>query len=70
MTTKQAKRELYFWVRDKGTNFHSLLYTLITKADIQNRARLRLAFPDQVEVWEAWQAAPDEKIFFEEVFHE
>jgi hypothetical protein len=37
-----------------GDWFSAQLLRLIAKADVENRARLRLAFPDHVEAFEAW----------------
>jgi hypothetical protein len=44
--------------------FTVLVYRLIAKADLANVDRLRLAFPDEVEMWHAWFNALDEKAFF------
>jgi hypothetical protein len=44
--------------------FTVLVYRLIAKADSVNLARLELAFPDEVEMRQAWYNAPDEKAFF------
>ena len=37
-----------------GDWFSAELLRLIAKADLENRERLRLAFPDHVEAYEAW----------------
>lgn len=38
----------------QGDWFNAHLLRLIAKADQQNRARLRLAFPEEVKAWEDW----------------
>lgn len=37
-----------------GSWFTAELLRLIAKADINNRQRLRVAFPDEVHLWESW----------------
>ena len=65
MTYHQAKAELQNWVCDPlANNFHSLLYTLVSKSDPVNRERLRLGFPEEIKVWEDWHAAESEDRFF------
>lgn len=71
MTLEDAIRELFFWQYNwlhghPRDNFHAILYGLIHKADQQNKARLRLAFPEEVQAWEMWVAAPKEEAFFAE----
>ena len=52
----RAEQELYYWVHRKdATNFHAQLFTLIGKADPENRARLALGFPDEVEAITRYQ---------------
>lgn len=41
-----------------GDWFSAQLIRLIAKADFENRARLRLAFPDHVEAYEKWLREP------------
>jgi hypothetical protein len=38
------------------TSFTGDLLRLIAKADLENRQRLRLAFPRQVHAWETWMS--------------
>jgi hypothetical protein len=38
----------------KGTNFTAQLLRLIAKADLSNREKLRLGFPEVVEAYEKW----------------
>ncbi len=64
MGFKEAVRELYFWTMGGGTNFHALLYTLIQKADMDNRRRLANGFPEEVRAFLIWQNSPDEMEFF------
>lgn len=57
---KFAIKELYFWqYNNGGTNFHAMLYTLIQKADLENKRRLALGFPEEVEALEMWEQAGD-----------
>lgn len=56
-TKEDLKIKIKYW-QEGGTNFTSMLFTLIAKADHENRERLRVAFPDVVEAWESWQASP------------
>lgn len=62
MNYSQAKAELLNWAHGPAAvdNFHSLLYRLISKSDPENRERLRLAFPEEVRVFEDWHAAENE----------
>lgn len=64
LTLTEALRELYFWKFNPSDNFHSLLFTLIAKADLDNRKSLALAFPAEVLAWNMWQESPDEDEFF------
>lgn len=58
-------KELYYWLNDKSaSNFHALLYHLISKADAQNRAALRMGFRDEVQAFEDWQASRSENELF------
>ena len=41
-----------------GDWFSARLLRLIAKADLENRARLRLAFPEHVQAYEEWYLAP------------
>ncbi len=64
-SVRLAIQELYYWQRnDDASNFTALLYTLMTKADIGNRARLASAFPNQDMAFRLWHDAPDEDEFF------
>ena len=38
--------------------FRSLLFLMIAKADPENRAKLRLGFPEHVKMWEDWYNNP------------
>lgn len=48
------------------SGFSPSLMRLITRADHINREKLRGAFPEYVEAFEAWQASPSEDDFFDE----
>lgn len=66
MNFQQAVEELYHWQRNPGAdNFHALLYTLIAKSDLGNRARLELAFPEEVDAYRKWFLSVDPDDFFE-----
>jgi len=64
MTLNEAIRELYFWQHGNGDNFHSLLYTLIGKADPHNQRQLEMGFPNEVLAWQMWQNAKNPEAFF------
>lgn len=67
MTYADAVKELYYSLYGTNpTNYHTLLYRLIAKADKQNRALLRVVYALEVLVFEEWEHADDEKKFFEE----
>lgn len=60
-----AVNELYNWKHRDATNFTANLFHLISKADPQNKAKLTLAFPIEVKVFDDWQQSPNEKDFFD-----
>ena len=41
-------------ITGEGDWFTAHLLRLIAKADLNNRARLRLAYPEEVEAYEQW----------------
>ncbi len=49
-----------------GSNFDALIFCLISKAQStpENYYRLRMGFPDYVELWEEWQNTENEGDFF------
>jgi len=55
MGLSQYDREHFEDVMRTGTWFTAHLFRLILRADIDNLALLRLAFPDEVALVEAWQ---------------
>jgi len=63
---KYEKRcfDLYLWQND-GDHFTCMLYTLIHKSDLENRGRLRRAFPVEVAVWEEWMASESPDVFYD-----
>ncbi len=64
---QHAIEELYYWQRvDHASNFTTILYTLISKADINNSMRLAYAFPAEWNAYRLWQDSPDEEAFFKE----
>ena len=52
--------------RSDGDSFDQRIFELISKAQVTtyNYYRLYMGFPDYVEIWEEWQAAPNEEDFF------
>ena len=74
LTYPQAVKELFYTLFGTNpTNYHADLYLLIGKADLANKALLKLAYPMEVQVWEDWQAAKSQAEFFEQfgfkIFH-
>lgn len=53
MDKVQLAREIEHW-QNGGTNFNSLLFTLIQKADHENTEKIRLGFPDHVDALCEW----------------
>jgi hypothetical protein len=45
-------------VPNEFDNFGALLFLMIAKADPENRAKLRLGFPEHVKMWEDWYNNP------------
>lgn len=58
-----AVERLYWW-QHGGTNFTSLLYDLIAKADNENKERIRLAFPHEVKAYLEWFNMPSAEDFY------
>jgi hypothetical protein len=64
-TNEEAIQELWYWLYGTSpSNFSSVLFSLISKADIENRARLQGAFPMEFNAWMLWQANENEIEFF------
>lgn len=61
---KRAIHQLYYW-QQGSTSFTASLYMLMQKADSNNLARLKQAFPDEFEAWSLWRLAPTQNQFFE-----
>lgn len=61
---KMAIEQLYYWQYSNGDNFTSKLYALIAKADSENRAKLRLAFPTESAAFTLWQSSQNPIEFF------
>lgn len=53
-------------IRNSGSNFDSIIFELICKAQStpDNYYRLMLAFPEYVKLWEEWQNTENEEEFF------
>ncbi len=54
MTKEEAREQIKEWQRGESTSFMCKLIDLISKADSNNRHRLKIAFPEIVEAWEEW----------------
>lgn len=64
-THAEAMQELWYWLYGTNpTNFSSILFDLISKSDMQNRARLHAAFPVEMNAWMLLQANENEIEFF------
>lgn len=60
----KAAFDLKLWCNHGGTNFTSKLFDLIAKADVGNKNKLRLGFPNEVFIFEEYIRSKDEKTFF------
>lgn len=58
MTEKDWPLEIRTW-QNGGTNFTSLLFTLMQKADRVNFEKLRTSFPDEALALESWMQSDD-----------
>ena len=56
--------DLYLWQYTDSTSFTSMLFTLIAKADRQNKIRIQAGFPLHVEVFNEWQNSESQDLFF------
>lgn len=63
MTRKEAVQHLKEW-QNGDAHFTCVLYTLISKADVPNKYKLRLAFPMEFNVYESWYLSEDEEAWF------
>jgi len=59
MDKMAAIREIYFWQFSNTGCFNQQLLDLFGKADFNNRAKLRLAYPELYEAWIEWNNAGD-----------
>lgn len=55
---------MWITTNQQRDNFHSGLYSLISKSDPGNRERLRMGFPEEVKAFEGWQNSVDQREFF------
>jgi len=63
---KDTIYRLYYWQEDAyATNFTSLLFMLMQKADSGNFRRLSIGFPLEAEALMLWSASPSSNDFFE-----
>lgn len=63
---RKAVFDLKIWQQGESTNFTTMLYELIAKADFHNKVLLSMGFPVHVAVYSAWQQAPTQSAFFEQ----
>lgn len=63
---KDERPHLAVNLRNFGSNFDSIIFELISKAQLtpDNYYRLMLAFPEYVKLWEEWQNTEDQEEFF------
>ena len=54
MNLENAVRELYFWQYSNTGCFHNILFDLMQKADTNNYAKLKIAFPEEAEAYYLW----------------
>ena len=69
MTLENAITQVYYWQyshkhNDPATNFSSKLLDLFRKADRDNYAKLKSAFPEMAQALEMWDQSPDPDEFF------
>lgn len=60
---RKAVMDLYYW-KQGGDFFTAQLYSLMAKADKDNRFRLSVGFVAESEAYDEWQASPDKAEFF------
>lgn len=58
-TFKQAVQRLEHWRNHPTDCFSDHLYTLIAKADDENRERLQNGFPHEVRAYQEWKHVGD-----------
>lgn len=61
---KELVKDLWLAMKANADHFTAKLFHLRHKADMCNRERLKVAFPDEMEVYEEWNNAPNENEFF------
>jgi len=66
MTKQEAAQELFYWQFGDGSNYLSMLFTLRGKADLVNKARLELAYPVEMEIYQEWYDAASPEEFYRE----
>lgn len=60
----QAVQRLYYW-QQGGTNYTSLLYDLMVKADSDNFKKLATVYPMEANALIAWRTSPSQDTFFQ-----
>lgn len=62
-----ACRELYFWQHGTASGFHTSLFDLIGRADMNNRMKIAKGFPHEVQAYAAWELSKDPEQFFKDL---
>ena len=62
---QKAAQALYDWQYCNSNSFFNMLFTLISKADPNNRSRLEDAFPFEVSAYLEWCNTPTPEEFYE-----
>jgi hypothetical protein len=64
---QDAAEKLHFWLTNPmDTNFSTLLYSLIAKADDENFKKLLKGFPVRTITYLLWYTSGDEQAFWDE----
>jgi hypothetical protein len=65
----KAINDLYFWQypqsRTHSPSFYQDLFSLLHKADPQNKFRLWIAFPDHARAYQLWKDSTSQDEFFD-----
>jgi len=68
MNLREALIQLYNWQYKGSTSFSAEFFKLYAKADMVNKAKLDLGFPEYSEAYQTWFNAPDQcKEIFKEL---
>lgn len=61
---KDGLKNIWYW-QNSGDSFHCKLFSLIAKADTNNKKLLAMGFPVHVEVYKIWNESQDQEALFE-----